>query len=218
MGLAQFERRLERLVEGAFARASRGGLQPVEIGRRLAREMDLQRSLGVHSVMAPNTFTVALAPEDLGRFESFQDALVSELAEAVREHARSESYVLVGPVTVELEAEPSLAPGVFLVAGTLDTGPDGGPPAQMVLPDGSRVRIGPNPITIGRLAECEIPLNDPNVSRRHAEIRRDGPDVVLVDLGSTNGIKINGKRSTGVRLNHGDRVTLGATTLVFEAS
>ncbi|MHB1486572.1 MAG: FhaA domain-containing protein [Acidimicrobiales bacterium] len=218
MGLAQFERRLERLVEGAFARASRAGLQPVEIGRRLAREMDLQRSLGVHAVMAPNTFTVALAPDDLARFESFRDALVSELAEAVREHARSEAYVLLGPVTVDLVAEPSLTSGVFLVAGTMDTGPDGGPPASLVMPDGSRVRIGPGPMTIGRLPECEIPLNDPNISRRHAEIRREGPEVTLVDLGSTNGTKVNGTPARNVRLNHGDRLTLGATTLVFEAS
>src|SRR5215210_3119550 len=94
MGLQQFERRLERLVEGAFAKAFRSGLQPVEIGRRLPREMDLRRTVGVRGLMAPNHFTVALSPGDLGRFESFSTSLVRELQAAVREHARQESYAL----------------------------------------------------------------------------------------------------------------------------
>ncbi|MGH9301713.1 MAG: FHA domain-containing protein, partial [Acidimicrobiales bacterium] len=119
--------------------------------------------------------------------------------------------------TIDVTAEASLNPGVFLVAGTMETGPDGGPPANVVLPDGARVRIGPEPLTCGRLPDCDIPLDDPNVSRRHAQIAREGVDVVLRDLGSTNGTKLNGERISEARLSHGDRLTMGAITLVFEA-
>src|SRR5947209_9535260 len=115
MGLQQFERRLERLVEGAFAKAFRSGLQPVEIGRRLTREMDLQRTVGVHGLIVPNRFTVAVSPTDLEHFKSFSDALVRELSEAVREHARDEGYHFVGPVEVDLESDPGLGQGEFLV-------------------------------------------------------------------------------------------------------
>src|SRR5438874_12917942 len=98
MGLQQFERRLERLVEGAFAKAFRSGLQPVEIGRRLTREMDLQRTVGVHGLIVPNHFRVAVSAGDHEHFSSFSDALMRELAEAVREHARDEGYYFVVPV------------------------------------------------------------------------------------------------------------------------
>src|SRR5262245_2398753 len=98
MGLQRFERRLERLVEGAFSKAFRSGLQPVEIGRRLAREMDAQRTLGLRGTVVPNAFVIELAQEDLERFESFHDSLLKELAEAAREHAREENYHFVGPV------------------------------------------------------------------------------------------------------------------------
>ena len=132
MGLQQFERRLERLVEGAFAKAFRSGLQPVELGRRLSREMDLQRTVGVHGLIAPNQFKVALSQDDAGSFASFSDALVRELSEAVREHARDEGYQFVGPVSVEFETDTSLGKGEFLVASEIVEGP-GGHAAEIVI-------------------------------------------------------------------------------------
>ena len=98
MGLQRFERRLERLVEGAFTKAFRSGLQPVEIGRRLVREMDAGRTLGVRGRVAPNRFSVWLSPDDSERFSGFADALQRELQDAVREHARDENYHFIGPV------------------------------------------------------------------------------------------------------------------------
>jgi len=218
MGLQQFERRLERLVEGAFAKAFRSGLQPVEIGRRLTREMDLQRTVGVHGLIVPNHFTVAVSPSDHERFKSFTDALVRELAEAVREHARDEGYHFVGPVDVELDADPGLGQGEFLVAGELVEGPGGAAVGSLSLPDGRRVAIGDEPVTIGRLPECEVVLDDTNVSRRHAEVRRQGDTYVLIDLGSTNGSKVNGAQVAQQALTDGDEITLGKTHLRFEAS
>ena len=111
MGLQQFEQRLERLVEGAFSRAFRAGLQPVEIGRRLTREMDLLRRVGVNGLYAPNSFVVELSPQDSDRFESFADALARELADAAREHARVEGYEFLGPIEVEIQRSTRLRTG-----------------------------------------------------------------------------------------------------------
>jgi Protein of unknown function (DUF3662)/FHA domain len=216
MGLQQFEQRLERLVEGAFAKAFRSGLQPVEIARRLTREMDLQRTVGVHGVIAPNVFEVALAPGDLERFDSFADALVGELSDAVREHARDERYNFMGPVEVSLKPDQALSPGACLVTSEVKGGPGGGPMVGLVLPDGRRVTMDEGPLTIGRLPECEIVVEDANVSRRHAEVRRDGPDVVVADLGSTNGTRVNGAQVRTRRLSDGDEITVGRTSLRFE--
>jgi hypothetical protein len=218
MGLAQIEQRLERLVEGAFAKALRGGLQPVEISRRLTREMDLLRRVGVHGLMAPNAFVVRLSAQDAERFDSFADALARELGDAAREHARDEGYVFMGPVDVQIITDPRLRSGRFRVGAEVRAGVEGLPAGSVVLPDGVRIVLGAAPIVIGRLPECTIVLGDPNVSRRHAEIRRKGSEVFVVDLGSTNGTRVNGLPTREQRLNDGDEVTVGTTTLRFETS
>ena len=218
MGLQQFERRLERLVEGVFAKAFRGGLQPVELGRRLTREMDARRTVGVRGVISPNAFSFALSPADLERFSSFSDALVRELADAARDHARSEGYVFVGPVEVHLEPDESVAPGVFLVSGEVREAPGGTTVGSLVLPDGRRVSVGDEGVTIGRMADCDVVLSDESVSRRHAEVRRRGNEILVVDLGSTNGTKVNGAGVRERRLVDGDEILVGSTALRFEAS
>ena len=218
MGLQQFERRLERLVEGVFAKAFRGGLQPVELGRRLTREMDAQRTVGVRGTIAPNAFAFALSEPDLERFESFSDALTRELADAAREHARTEGYGFLGPVTVTLEPDPSLTPGMFLVSGTVQEAEGGAVVGALRLFDGTRVPVSDTAVSIGRMADCDVVLTDESVSRRHAEVRRQGSDIVVVDLGSTNGTKVNGARVHERRLNDGDEITVGTTTMRFEAS
>ena len=218
MGLQQFEQRLERLVEGAFAKAFRSGLQPVEIGRRLTREMDLLRRVGVNGLISPNSFAVELSPEDSERFESFADALARELADAAREHARLENYEFVGPVEVEVQRNARLRTGRFRVTAEVREGPDGLPAASLVAPDGSRIVLGTEAIVIGRLPECTIVVNDPNVSRRHAEIRRRGSEVVVSDLQSTNGTRVNGLPIRDHVLTEGDEITVGSTVLRYESS
>jgi Protein of unknown function (DUF3662)/FHA domain len=215
MGLQQFERRLERLVEGAFAKAFRGQLQPVELGRRLTREMDLRRNVGFKGLIAPNHFEVFLATPDYERFESFGDVLNRELVEAVREHAGRERYQFHGPVEVVIHEDPDLSISTFAIESAISEG-SGGPSDFVILPDGRRVGIADEIVTIGRLPECAIALDDPNVSRRHAQIRRDGPYAVVVDLGSTNGTKVNGVVVREQRLAPGDTITIGTTTLRFE--
>lgn len=219
MGLRQFEQRLERLVEGVFAKTFRSGLEPVEIGRRLTRDMDLHRAVGVGGLMmAPNHFQVALSAADLATFETYVQALTRELAESVREYAREEGYGFVGPVHVELVHDESLVTGEFLVASQMLEAPGGAAVGSLVLPDGKRIPLGEDPVTIGRLPECDVVLSDPNVSRRHAEVRRRGNDFVVVDLGSTNGTRVNGAGVRERRLNDGDDIGLGGTVIRFEAS
>ena len=218
MGLQKFEGRLERLVDGTLSKAFRGELHPVEIGRRLTREMDLQRRLGVHGLIAPTAFVIHLSPTDFDRFESFLDALVRELEEAARDHARTEEYVFVGPVTVSVMEDPRERRGRFDIVSDVHEGPAGLPAASIVLADGERVVLGADPITIGRLPESSVVVTDPNASRRHAEIRRSGSDVVLVDLNSTNGTRVNGANVRERKLADGDEVVIGTTVLRFETS
>lgn len=219
MGLQQFEQRLERLVEGAFTKAFRSDLQPVEIGRRLTREMDLLRRVGVNGLIAPNVFVIELANEDAYRFERFSEVLARELADAGREHARVEGYSFVGPVEVELRRSARLRPGRYNVYADFVEGPGGVPAGVLVLADGTRVEIGEEPVVIGRLPECTIAVGDPNVSRRHAEIRRvdGGPAVAVWDLQSTNGTRVNGVPVQSQVLAHGDEVTVGTTVIRYEA-
>lgn len=216
MGLQQFERRLERLVEGAFAKAFRSGLQPVEIGRRLTREMDLLRTVAPRGTLTPNYFTVVVSPADRARFEPFESELVRELIGVAKEHARVENYVFLGPVEVELTSDDQLSAGILEVVGEVRA--TTGAPARLVLPDGSRHPLGSTSLTIGRLPECDVVLTDANCSRRHVEVRptNDG-GYVLVDLGSTNGTKVNGIGVHSHRLEDGDDITVGATHMRFEA-
>jgi Protein of unknown function (DUF3662)/FHA domain len=216
MGLQRFERGLERLVEGTLAKPFRNNLQPIEIGRRLTREMDLHRRMGVHGLIAPNVFVITLAAPDVDRFSNFIDALVRELADAAREHARAEGYSFVGPVDVQIFEGTRLRAGRFTITTEVREGVDGLAPAELVLEDGTRIQVGTEPVVIGRLPECSVVLSDPNVSRRHAEIRRVGDAIVVTDLGSTNGTRVNGSSVHEQQLESGDEVTVGSTTLVFE--
>jgi len=216
MGLQQFERRLENLVEGTFAKAFRGGLQPVEIGKRIVREMDLRRAVGLRHVIAPNVFEVVVSPKDMARFETFREALVHELREAIRDHAKDEGYALVGPVEVYLDEDPSLKPGVFMLGAEVRE-QDNPWYGLLTFEDGTEIPMGEGVLTIGRLASCDIVFSDPSVSRNHAEIRCYDDSVIVTDLGSTNGTKINGKLVQEMRLNDGDILSIGNANIHFKA-
>ena len=218
MGLQQVERRLERLVEGVFSKAFRGGLQPVELGRRLTREVDAGRTVSVRGTVAPNHAVITLSEIDAERFESFAEALVRELEDAMREHARDRSYRFIGPVKVELFQDPDFKKSEFTMIVEVRQGPGGMPAAALVLGDGSRVAVGEDPIIIGRAPECDIELADATVSRRHAEVVRDGDAWFIRDLGSSNGTKVNGAGVVDQILNDDDEIRLGAVTLRFETS
>ncbi len=219
MGLKGFERRLERLVEGAFARAFKSSLRPVELGRRLVREMDHQRTVNVQGAMAaPNDFTVTVGPEDNAQFAEIGDSLSQSLAEAARDHAREEGYVFMGPVEVHLEVDPELGPGSFSLSARFKEGVAGTAGGSLLLPDGTRIALADAVATIGRSPDCTVHLADSSVSRRHAELRPAGDGWALVDLGSTNGTRVNGATVTERRLKDGDAISVGDVQLRFEAS
>jgi hypothetical protein len=223
--LRGFERRLGNLVEGFFASTFRSGLQPVELAKRVMREMDAAKTVGVRGVWTPNRFVISLSEEDAGRFAGAEQALATELQRVVRETALERGWALVGPPRVTFEVDPSLPVGRFRCEAAFEEGPDELPPAEpaggaatlVLLEDDRPVethRLGPA-TTIGRLPGCDVVLADPAASRRHARIvRRDGT-WHIEDLGSTNGTFVNDEPVTERALEDGDRITVGTTVLEF---
>ncbi|MCA1824484.1 MAG: FhaA domain-containing protein [Mycobacteriales bacterium] len=231
MGVLQrFERRLEGAVEGAFAKVFRGGVQPVEIAKALQREADDHRMVSPNRVLVPNDYVVELGPSDYERLSPYAEPLGAELAAMVREHAGRERLSFVGPVTVSLEQHDDIDTGVFRVRSGVASGdveevptPSGGRgrPRLVVLstPAGDERRevdLTSDVVVIGRGADTDLRLADTGTSRRHAEIRREGDDVFLVDLGSTNGTLVNGRAVERTRLMSGDEITVGQSRLVYQ--
>ncbi len=206
------------MVDGVFSR--RGTIRPIELGRRLVRDMDDNRSVDVKGRrIVPNDFTVMLNASDHAGFADIEDALVAELAEAAREYAREEGYHFMGPVAVQLAVDNDLRSGRFNIVGQLKQSTTGPGMGSLVLPSGERIYVNNAPVSIGRLPECTIAVNDSNISRRHAEVRSGTTAYVVVDLGSTNGTMINGIKIAGEqRLRDGDIISVGSTHLRFEAS
>lgn len=220
--LHDFERRLGGLVEGLFAKTFRSGLQPVELAKRILREMDARKTVGVRDTWVPNRFVFSLSAVDAERFEQAEQVLAAELAQVVRDHATERGWGLVGPPTVEFVVDRRLKKGEFRCEAELVEGEDRVPPApaggaSLVIGEGEErrtVRLG-SVATIGRLPECEVSIADPGASRRHAQIREQAGVYTLTDLGSTNGTRLNGQTVQSRELADGDRITIGTTVLEF---
>jgi hypothetical protein len=243
--LRNLEAKLEGLVEGAFSRAFKSQVQPVEIARKLAKEMEEAKSVSLSRTYVPNQFWVYLSPDDRARFDTYEDGLKKELSDYLLEHARTHGLALLTRPTVELETDDRLSLGEFGIQAKLVKPAEAGEEVEAVEGDfghtmvysttgarrveeprqttrallvgeDKRTVVSGDPFVIGRSRECDLVLDDPNVSRRHVELRREDGGWAVVDLGSTNGIKLNGKRSRGGRLNPGDEITLGLSRLTFE--
>lgn len=229
--LRDFESRLERIVEGFFSKAFRSGIQPVELAKRILREMDAGKTVGVRGVLVPNRYVIALSQEDRERLTGMESALGQELETVVVDGARERDFSLVARPEVVFETAERLKRGDFRIRSEISeaTGPPpadmaprppGGGPVLALVEDGDALREYPvtgDRMTIGRLAGCEIELKDPGASRKHAEIRREGDTITVVDLGSTNGTQVNDKAITDHVLRDGDRITIGRTTLEFRS-
>lgn len=219
MGARGFERRLENLVEGVFGRVFKSTVRPVEIGRRLIREMEATRDVDVRgATIVANSFTVCLSEADYEQFADIHTTMCAELADAARDHARDEGYQFVGHVSCELVIDPDLRTGAFAIDAKFREGAGGTGPGTLVLPSGERRPLAEQTVTIGRMPGSTIVLTDPNASRRHAEIRPLGSGYVLVDLGSTNGSRVNGSRVDNHHLADGDTLSFGNTVIRFESS
>lgn len=234
--LKDFERRLEQIVEGFFARAlPGGGVQPVELGKRMIRAMEDGRSIGVGSqTIAPNLFEFRLSPADHERLASLGLTLDSELIAVARRAASSEKWTLMGPPQIMLVSDSDMRPGTFEVGTSVEAGTDpaaeAGAHTQLIqiavasdaelVVLGSKRRAYPlskDSLTIGRTDECDITLADPGASRRHAEVRREGDEWYVVDLDSTNGTLLNGKSVRRQRLQPKDIMLIGNTQIEFRA-
>ncbi len=169
-------------------------------------------------MIVPNQFTVTLSHDDLEQFADIHEALVRELCDAAREYARDEGYTFMGPVSVELVEAVTQKTGRFKLEGRMVEAASMAGAGSIVLPTGDRIVLGEETLTIGRLPSCDIPVPDPNVSRKHAEIRPSGAGYVVVDLGSTNGTRVNGGTVNERKLTDGDVIAVGTTRLRFEAS
>ena len=229
MGVLQrFERRIEELVNRPFARAFKAEVQPVEIASALQREVDDRAAIVSRGrTMVPNEFVVVLGEHDHERLSTYTEALGSELASMVSEHGQEQHYAFLGPVSVTFERDDDLETGRFqvrsaAVAGAVPADPsrgsDAGRTGNPWLEVGSTTYALSGPTTrIGRGTDTDLRIDDPGISRNHAEVRQQGGDVTIVDVGSTNGIVINGRRVQQARLDDGAAVVLGSTTLIFHA-
>lgn len=225
--LRDFEHRLERIVEGFFTKAFRSGLQPVELAKRLLREMEAGKTVGVREVWVPNRYVLRLSGEDRGRLGGMEKALGRELERVVVDGARERGFGLVARPEVVFETDEGLRRGEFDVVSELteETGPPApssepipGRPLLALIEGGSTVKefaLDHDAALIGRLAGSEVEISDPGASRRHAEVRRKGDGFVIVDLGSTNGTLVNNDPVSERTLEDGDRITIGQTTLEF---
>jgi hypothetical protein len=252
MVLRAIEQKIEALFEGVFGRAFRTNVQPVELARKLAKEMDDHKTVSVSRVYVPNEYTVYLSSADRAQFEGYESSLQSELEEYVTEHAKREDYALLTAPRVLLETDDDLAVGEFGIATRMvqpkRARRDAGEPEEQVEPgatmiykprapvqadappdddlvverevavlswDSHRLRVDKRRVVLGRSRECDIQVEDPNVSRRHAELRQEGSAYWIVDLDSTNGVEVNGRRVKRAKLDSGDTVTVGSTEITF---
>ena len=221
--LRDFERRLGGLVEGVFAKTFRSGLQPVELAKRVLKEMDAGRTVGVTETWAPNAFAFRLSAIDAERFDQAEAALVSELSEVVRENAAERGWGLVGPPEIRFETDPRLKKGEFRCQASLIEGEEKiepAPPsaASLVIHEDGEARsvvLAADVVTIGRLPECQVAIADKGASRQHAQIRHAHGTYTITDLGSTNGTRLNGQVIQSRELADRDRITIGSTVLEF---
>jgi hypothetical protein len=246
--LRNIEHKIEGLFEGVFGRAFRTHVQPVELARKLVKEMEDHRVISVSRVYAPNEYTIYLAPTDREQFSNYEDSLKSELEQYLAENARRERYELLSDPIVVFETDDDLEMGEFGIATRMVQGaapspatasqPEPGatmvyrkPPVETEAVSAEELGLGRESVSltvngtkhdldgghavIGRSKDCDIQLPDPNVSRRHAEVRQEGAAYWVIDLDSTNGMEVNGRRQKRAKLRQGDRITLGSTELVF---
>ncbi len=247
--LKSLESMIAGLVEGTFSRAFRSEVRPVEIARKLAREMEEHKSQSLSRTYVPNEYRVYLSPRDRERFADYEDALASELTGYLLEHARREHLVLMSRPVVEFETDDRLGLGEFGIQTRVASPPheEAAPPvapesgrtmvyssagrvaepleerarsrqhSALLLMGGKRLVVGPGGVTLGRSRQCDVMVDDPNVSRTHAEIRPRGGSWVLTDLGSTNGSRLNGRRLEEPEvLKPGDEIELGTSVIKFE--
>lgn len=233
----KMERRIDSAVNGAFARTFKGEVQPVEIAARLQKEIDAEaRLLSRDKRLVPNQFTVGLSQHDHDRLTPYTKTLNNEIIPELKEHASQRGYVFNGPVTIAYVLDTELATGRFTVASeahsptttqqpavaTSQAAPPPVPPGGLVLEvNGIRHPLVPPGLVIGRGTDADLRINDPGISRRHAQIVVAGQGaqqtIEIVDLGSTNGITVGGRKVERAPLGNGTRIEIGTTRMLVHS-
>lgn len=224
-GLQKFEAKLEQMISGAFARAFRSAVQPVEISAALQREVDNNAQiLSRERRLVPNTFHVELSQADMERLAPDNTGLSGELTNILRDHADQQGYVFPGPVQIDFEVADDLTTGRFRVRSaarakvtTNATATQVGRADVLLEVNGVRHPLNPPGLVVGRGTDVGLRINDPGISRRHVEFRVDhaphGPVVSAHDLGSTNGMLVDGQRVDRAQLRDGSQVRIGNTVI-----
>ncbi|HEX2053277.1 MAG TPA: DUF3662 and FHA domain-containing protein [Actinomycetota bacterium] len=216
----EFEKRLERVVEGVFSKAFRSDIEPAELGRRLLREMEAGKSVSVGAVYVPNDYVIRLGPEDFGRFEGLVPTLRTEFATLLKTNAGQRRWRLPGPINVRFEPDEAMKAGRFeveafhLAADPSDPYPSD-PDVLVQLGSNQSWRLDSDEVTMGRSSSNGIVVDDPNASRSHARLIRREDGWWITDLDSTNGTLVNEVMIKERRLSHGDRIKIGATELEY---
>ncbi len=277
--LRTLENMIAGLVEGTFGRVFKAEVRPMELARKLAREMDENRTTSVSRVYAPNEYSVWLSPRDRARYEGVEHEVIDELCAYLLEHARGEDLALASRPRIAFHTDERLKLGEFGIEARLarpggadegdERSPESAAPARgdpgrpargagaaaalpserepakvgntmifsnaqrvrdaveqtgtrrrskaLLLVSGRRLLVPPRGAALGRSRDCDIVLEDSSVSRRHAELRPRGSAWTVEDLGSTNGVRVNGLAIHGAHhLQSGDRIEMGSTEMLFE--
>lgn len=225
-GLQKFEHRLEQMISGAFARAFRSAVQPVEIAAALQRECDNNAQiLSRDRRIVPNDFHVELAQTDLDRLKAYDVALAEEMTTQIKAHADQQGYVFPGPVAIAFEPAEDLTTGRFRIRSRAQARVTGNAThtqfrqARAWLEiNGTRHPLEVPGVVVGRGTEADVRINDPGISRRHIEFQVEGGpagalQLSVRDLGSTNGMLVDGHRMSHTALQNGSTVKIGNTTM-----
>jgi len=227
--LQRFEDRLEQAISGVFARAFRSAVQPVEISAALQREVDNNAQiLSRDRRLVPNSFHVELSSTDLDRLSPYDSAMAEELTGSLREHAQQQSYVFPGPVSIAFEPADDLTTGRFRVRSEAvasvthhATHTQARRARALLEVNGVRHPLDAPGLVVGRGTEADLRINDPGISRRHIEFGvvpasasgHEHAGVWVRDLGSTNGMLVDGVKIGQSSLGDGSTVRIGHTTL-----
>jgi hypothetical protein len=248
------ETAISNLVEGTFGRVFRSEVRPMELARKLAREMDANRTVSVSRIYVPNEYSVWLSAEDRQRYEGVEHEVIEELSAYLLEHARRENLILASPPQIAFHTDEQLSLGEFgiearlvpvedeahsdfedraqgdehghtmiystsaRVRAPLQQNPQRTPRALLILGT-RRLLVPPRGGIIGRSRDCEVVLDDAGISRRHAELRPGPQGWTVADLGSTNGVLVNGHEIHAAQpLAPGDRLELGSTEILFDVA
>jgi hypothetical protein len=212
--LDNFEKGLERVVNGAFTKTFKSELQPVEISGHIRAEMDSKASiLSRDRILAPNTFTVSLSTPDFKRMAALGDSLITELTDLATKHAKKQGFQFGAALAIKLIEDSSLNLGQVSVRSNTQNHEIEWMPTLEV--NGQRYMLKVGQTSIGRDVSADIQIQDTGLSRQHFAIIWDGRNAAAKDLQSTNGTRIAGRPISEIAIQGDTDIQAGSNTFVF---